>query len=116
MPRLLHAGGVELVTLAEHYGVPADEDVDDTTWIAESAERGWIAFMKDANIRRRPAEREAILNSGARCFCLANANVTAAEAAERYLANLQRIKRVCAEPGPYLFSIQVDRIVRLPLS
>ena len=76
---------------------------------------GWIAFMKDANIRRRPAEREAILSSGARCSCLANANVSAAEAAERYVANLQRIMRACAEPGPYLFSIQLNRIERLPL-
>jgi hypothetical protein len=68
---------VQLTTLAEHYGVPADEQVNDVTWIAESAQRGWIAFMKDANIRRRPAEREAIKISGARCFCLANANLPA---------------------------------------
>lgn len=31
VPRLLRARGVELVTLAEHYGVPADEKVEDTT-------------------------------------------------------------------------------------
>ena len=48
------------MTLSEHYGIPADEAVQDTTWIAESAERGWIAFMKDERIRRRPAERDEI--------------------------------------------------------
>ena len=68
VPRLLRANGVRLATLSEHYGIPADETVQDTTWIAESAERGWIAFMKDERIRRRPAERDEIDRSGARCF------------------------------------------------
>ena len=69
VPHLLRDAGIELVTLAERYGVPADEQVADVTWIAESARRGWIAFMKDA-IKRRPAEIQAILENGARCFCL----------------------------------------------
>ena len=58
VPNLLRAAGVQLITLAEHYGMPADEDVADTTWIRDSAERGWIAFMKDFAIKRRPAEAE----------------------------------------------------------
>jgi hypothetical protein len=68
VPALLRTAGVALVTLAEHYGVPADEQVSDVTWIAESAQRGWIAFMKDFAIRRRPAEIEAILEHGARAL------------------------------------------------
>jgi hypothetical protein len=39
VPQLLRAAGVELVTLAEHYDVRADEQVTDVTWIAESAGR-----------------------------------------------------------------------------
>ena len=74
---MLRAGGVQLITLAEHYGIPADEQIADVTWISGSARRGWIAFMKDTNIRRRPAERQAIKLSAARCFCLANANLPA---------------------------------------
>lgn len=30
VPELLRANGWDLVTLAEHYGVPADQDVADT--------------------------------------------------------------------------------------
>jgi PIN like domain len=116
VPALLRAGGVQLVTLAEHYGVPADEQVQDVTWIAESAQRGWIAFMKDANVRRRPAEREAIKISGARCFCLVNANIRAAMMAERYLANLRAIERACSQPGPFLYAVHASRIEPLPLS
>ena len=113
---MLRAGGVELTTLAEHYGVPAYEQVNDVTWIAESAQRGWIAFMKDANTRRRPAEREAIKISGARCFCLANANLPAVTMAERYLTNLRAIERACAQPCPFLYAVHASRIARLPLN
>ena len=44
VPALLRAGGVALITLAERYGVPADEAVEDTTRIAESAQHRWVAF------------------------------------------------------------------------
>ena len=115
VPHLLRDAGVELVTLAEHYGVPADEQVADVTWIAESAQRGWIAFMKDFAIKRRPAEIRAILENGARCFCLPNANLRAAEVAQRYIDNLERIGRACARPGPFLYTVQVNRLVSVRL-
>jgi hypothetical protein len=35
VPRLLRESGIELVTLAERYGQPDDEGVDDMTWIVE---------------------------------------------------------------------------------
>jgi len=84
VPELLRAGGVELVTLAEHYGRPKDEKVNDTTWIADASALGWVTFMKDERIRRRPAERAAIHASKAKCFCLANGNLPADEMAKRY--------------------------------
>lgn len=115
VPELLRAAGVELITLAEHYGMPADETVEDTTWIKESAERGWIAFMKDERIRRRPAEREALHRSAARCFCMANGNLKSAAMAERYLANLSAIARACTRPGPFLYAVHAIRIERLLL-
>jgi hypothetical protein len=111
VPQLLRDAGVELVTLAEHYGVPADERVADVTWIAESARRGWIAFMKDFAIKRRPAKVQAILESGARCFCLPNANLRAAAMAQRYIDNLERIVRASERPDPFLYTVQVDRLV-----
>ena len=112
---LLRAGGVALITLAERYGVPADEAVEDTTWIAESAQHRWVAFMKDERIRRRPAEREAIHRNGARCFCLANGNLRSEEMAQRYLNNLGPIARASAAPGPFLYAVHADRIERLAI-
>jgi len=60
VPGLLRAAGLRLVTLAEHFGTPADEKVADTTWLAEVGQRGWVALMKDENIRRNRAERMAV--------------------------------------------------------
>jgi hypothetical protein len=115
VPRLLRVGGVQLVTLAEHYGIPADEQVEDSTWIAESASRGWIAFMKDERIRRRPAERAVIHRYSARCFCLANANLKATEMAECYLANLEAIASACTAPGPFLYAVHARRIEEISI-
>ena len=40
VPGLLRAAGLRLNTLAERYGVPADETVSDVTWLREPANAG----------------------------------------------------------------------------
>jgi PIN like domain len=70
VPGLLRKAGWDVVTLAEHYGIPADEDVTDVQWIAETAALGWPVLMKDKRIRYRPAEIEAVIEHGARCFVI----------------------------------------------
>jgi hypothetical protein len=47
VPEALCADGWDVITPAEHYGVPADEQVADTDWIEEAAKRGWPILMKD---------------------------------------------------------------------
>ena len=37
VPEALRSSGWQLITLAEHYGMPADERVADTEWIQEAA-------------------------------------------------------------------------------
>lgn len=115
VPQLLRAGGVDLVTLAEQYGVPADEKVEDTTWITDASAEGWVSFMKDERIRRRPAERAAIHANKAQCFCLANGNLPATEMAKRYLDNLPAIVRASAQPGPFLYAVHANGITRLTI-
>ena len=46
VPAPLRVGGWDLVTLAEHYGVPEDERVADPEWIREAAIRRWPILMK----------------------------------------------------------------------
>lgn len=112
---MLRAAGVQLVTLAEHYGRPQDETVEDITWIVDAANREWVSFMKDERIRRRSAERAAIRASKAQCFCLANANLKADEMARRYVANLAAIARASTQSGPFLYAVHASRIERLKI-
>jgi hypothetical protein len=55
VPALLREAGLRLHTLAEVYGVPADEDVADTAWLELAGHRGWPVLMKDERIRYRPS-------------------------------------------------------------
>jgi hypothetical protein len=70
VPTLLRAAELRVVTLAEHYGIPADQKVRDAEWLQLVGERGWVALMKDSRVRFNRAEREAVKRYAVRCFCL----------------------------------------------
>ncbi len=106
-------GGIALTTMREHYGEMAGQRVADVAWIALTAERGWIGFHKDDKIRRNEVERQAVVASGARMFCIPRADITADDAAARYLDNLEAICAATAEDGPFIYSVQPRKIERL---
>ena len=56
VPNLLREAGLRLVTLSEHYGIPADETVRDEEWLELAGKRGWVVFMKDSRIRYNRTE------------------------------------------------------------
>lgn len=112
-PQLLRAAGFVLTTMREHFGEANSQGVADTTWIALTAERGWISFHKDANIRHNLAERETVLRTGARMFCVPNANLTAVDLSQRFIVNAPAIADAARAPGPFIYSVQPARIVRL---
>lgn len=116
VPTLLRSAGLRLITLAEYYGVPADENVNDMTWLCDAGAAGWVVFMKDSRIRRNPAERAALVSSRVRAFCLTRMDLTAAEMATRFLTRLPAITAACAAPGPFLYAVHASRIERLKLS
>src|SRR5882757_5050165 len=62
VPDLLRAAGLRLRTLAEVYGIPADETIDDVDWLTRAGLEGWVVLMKDERIRYRPAERAALVD------------------------------------------------------
>jgi hypothetical protein len=115
VPLLLRAAGLRLVTLSEHYGIPADEDVADDEWLELAGRRGWVVFMKDTRIRYNRAEREAVKANRVRGFCLANQRLSGDEMAARFLSNLDAIVRACAEPGPFIYAVHETRIEKLPI-
>jgi len=115
VPGLLREAGFALTTMREHYGEAGAQRVADVEWRGLTAERGWIGFHKDAEIRRNEAEHRAVVATEARMFCVPRADITAADLAARYIANLPAIAAAAMAPGPYIYSVQTDRIVRLPL-
>lgn len=59
VPQRLRDAGLRLVTLAERYGVPADEMITDEQWLRDAGLRGEAVFMKDERIRYIPTPRSS---------------------------------------------------------
>jgi PIN domain-containing protein len=105
VPMLLRDSGWSLVTLAEHYGVPHDEAVEDVVWLRLAGEQGWPVLMKDERIRYRTAERRALMVHGVRAFCLTSGNLDAQSMADCFLRHQHRIWTEAARTGPALFAV-----------
>lgn len=113
MPDGLRAAGLTIVTMREYYGEAAGAQVADVDWIAMAAQQDWVMFHKDANIRRRADERQAVADHGGRMFCITNASITGAQMLERYLTSLAAISRAASRPGPYIYGVDEKKINRL---
>jgi hypothetical protein len=109
----LREAGWDVVTLAEHYGMPADEQIADAEWIEEAARRGWPILMKDKRIRHRRVEIEAVARHQARCFVITRGDLRSTEMVARITANRAAILAALADPGPYIYAVQTDRLARL---
>ena len=65
VPSLLREAGLQLLTLSEHYGVPADEGIADETWLQLAGERGWAVFIRT---RGSATTRRSVPLSGSTAF------------------------------------------------
>jgi hypothetical protein len=115
VPAALRALDLRLHTLAEVYGTPADENVADVDWLTLAGIRGWPVLMKDERIRYRNAEREALMTSQVRAFCLTGGNLRAAQTADRFANAIDDIAAACAEPGPFLYVVSSAGLRRISL-
>jgi hypothetical protein len=115
VPRGLREAGVELVTLAERYGVPADEQITDVRWMREAAEHGEAVLMCDDAIRKKNlAERRVLIEVRLRAFVV-NSQLPCAEVVRRFVTQLPRIERACRLAGPFVYRLHDDRIERRQL-
>lgn len=105
VPALLRQAGLRLTTLAERYGIPADEKVTDEQWLRDAGERGEAVLMKDERIRYRAAEKDAITRWNVRAFCLARGNLAAPAMAELFLSNLSHMSAICFEHQSGVFVV-----------
>jgi hypothetical protein len=115
VPLALRAAGLRLTTLAERYGVPADERVTDVDWLSEAGRHGEVVFMKDERIRYNLAERTVVREHAVRCFCLSRKDLDANAMAALYIDRLPGIVRACSSEGPFIFVVNRGGLRRLPL-
>jgi len=113
VPTGLRDDGWDVVTLAQHYGMPRDEQVADTEWIVDAASQGWAILMKDKRIRHRSAEIEAVVAHRAKCFVITRGDLTSTDMLQRFIANKKAIYHLTMTPGPYIYSVQQDRLDQL---
>jgi hypothetical protein len=113
VPNALRASGLIVHTMASVYGERVGQGLRDETWLRDVGARGWVVLMKDDAIRRRPAEREALIEGGVRAFCLTNAQLRGEQQARRFVDNRERILTQAHKPGPYIYGVYDGRIARL---
>ena len=85
----------------------------DDIWIGEVTRRGWVILMKDDKIRTKPRERDALVRSGARAFCLTNAHLRGVVMAELLVAQRGKIIRLSSKPGPFVYGVYPEGVKRL---
>ena len=105
--------GFTVHTMASVYGEKRGQRLADQVWLRDVGKRGWVVLTKDDAIRRRPAERDALIEAGVRVFCLTAAQLRGAEQLARFAENRDRILRRARHPGPYIYGVYAGRIERL---
>lgn len=113
VPEALRAHGLTVHTLASVYGERKAQSLADEVWLRDAGRHDWVVLMKDDRIRRRPAERDALVAAGVRAFCLTNANLRGVDQAARFVGSRHRILRVARRPGPYIYGVYEARLQRL---
>jgi hypothetical protein len=108
----LRAEGLVVETMFERYP-ETEELLADEVWIREVTAEGLVILMKDDAIRRKPAERAAILDSGAKAFVITNAHLTGQQMASLLVTNRHGIEQRARQPGPYIYGVYSTRLGKL---
>jgi hypothetical protein len=110
VPQGLREAGWEVITLAERYGVPEDENIPDVQWMREAAENDEAVLMCDDAIRKKnPEERRVLIEVRLRAFVI-NSQLPAAEVVQRFLYNRADIEQACERPGPFVYRVHPRKI------
>ncbi len=86
----LRAAGWKVETHDDHF----KQDAEDSFWLADVGQRGWIVLTKDKAIRRNALEQAALVRAGVACFTLGHGNLSAAQMAAAFLAAEARMAKV----------------------
>ena len=105
----MRAAGAQVVTPFEANLAGASDEA----WLTAVGSRGWIALMRDQNIRRRPLERRVLLAAGVGAFVCVAGEATAEETANAVTRLLAKMLHLTSgEPRPFIFTFGLSQRVR----
>lgn len=88
------------------------EQVSDVEWIKYAGERGWLCFTQNPRIWGVQHERDALIESGARVFSLANGNYIADAKGVLFGRYWVSITRRSLAPGACFWTLSPEGITR----
>jgi hypothetical protein len=86
------------------------QDAKDTVWLRAVGVHGWLGITRDAKIRTRPAERQAIIDHRAGCFILTYKNdLSRAEIVQLVLDNIEEMEeKFRTTSRPFIYTVTGD--------
>jgi hypothetical protein len=108
----LRSAGWVLRTHHDVFG-DRDEQVPDVEWLRLCGREGLPVLSKDKRLRYRPGEIAAIRRHSVKAFILTSGSLRAVDQASRFERSREQIEVACVEPGPFVFAVQADRIVKV---
>jgi PIN like domain len=87
--------------------------VPDVEWLEMCGMQVLPVLSKDRRLRYRPQEIAAIRRHRVKAFVLTQGSLRAAEQVKRFERNREAIEAVCRDPGPFVYAVYSDRIVRI---
>lgn len=73
---------------------------EDSVWLPEIGQRGWILLTKDRAIRRRKPELNSLRRARVRAFFFASGDLTSAQMIRSFRKALHRIARAIEKEQP----------------
>ncbi len=92
----MRAFGEDATHLLDHFEPGAEDQV----WIPKIAANGWFLITRDEEIRRRPAEKSALVASKLGVFFLGGKQRTRCQIIRQLVRHWPRIKELAAKTRP----------------
>ena len=115
VPGRLRQNGLDVITMSEYYGEADSQELKDEEWLKMVGNKGWIAFTKDRDIARNYRNKLTVVEYKVKCFCVANQNLGGEAQANRFLDNLDSIRKASLKDGPIFYSVNKHGITKVDL-
>ncbi len=87
-PHYLQQNNIHALVHDEHF----PQNTPDEEWLTVCGQNGWFVISMDKNIRRNPAEKNALIRHQVGLFVMVGSNLTLPEMAQIFV---KRYKKVC---------------------